>query len=70
MGMALSIAFDSIRKGVAVDLDELLGRVREGTLKELTLDDVTFADGTRIGKAQIDSGSGYWPVGEDQGFGP
>ncbi|MEN5291161.1 site-specific integrase [Stenotrophomonas lactitubi] len=55
MGMALSIAFDSIRKGVAVDLDELLRRVREGALKELTLDDVTLADGTRIRKAQIDS---------------
>jgi len=58
MGMALSIAFDSIRKGVAVDLDELLGRVREGTLKELTLDDVTLADGTRIGpKTRRCSGS-------------
>lgn len=55
LGLALSQAFDVMRKGIAVDLEELLKRVREGELKELTLSDVVLPDGTRLGQAQIDS---------------
>ncbi|KFA31133.1 DUF6538 domain-containing protein, partial [Xanthomonas vasicola] len=45
MGMALSIAFDAMRKGMTVDLEELLEKVRSGDIKELTLKDVTLPDG-------------------------
>lgn len=55
MGMALSIAFDAMRKGMTVDLDELLKKVRNGAIKELILSDVTLPDGTRIAQAQLDS---------------
>lgn len=55
LGLALLQAFDAMRKGIAVDLEELLRRVREGGLKELTLSDVVLPDGTRVGQAQIDS---------------
>ena len=44
MGMALSMAFDAMRKGMTVDLDELLEKVRSGDIKELTLKDVTLPD--------------------------
>jgi len=37
MGMALCSAFDAMRKGIAVDLDELLKKIRNGDLSELTL---------------------------------
>ncbi|MBV6802439.1 site-specific integrase [Xanthomonas campestris pv. lawsoniae] len=55
MGMALSMAFDAMRKGMTVDLDELLRKVRSGAIKELTLNDVTLPDGTRIAQAQLDN---------------
>lgn len=55
MGMALCSAFDAMRKGMTVDLDELLKRVRSGAIKELTLSDVTLPDGTRIAQAQLDT---------------
>lgn len=55
MGMALSIAFDAMRKGMTVDLDELLKKIRNGAIKELILSDVTLPDGTRIAQAQLDS---------------
>lgn len=55
MGMALSIAFDAMRKGMTVDLEELLEKVRSGDIKELTLKDVTLPDGTRIAQAQLDN---------------
>jgi hypothetical protein len=55
MGMALSIAFDAMRKGMTVDLDELLRKVRSGGIKELTLKDVTLPDGTRIAQTQLDN---------------
>ncbi|MBK0025598.1 site-specific integrase [Stenotrophomonas sp. S48] len=55
MGMALCSAFDAVRKGIAVDLDELLEKVRSGAIKELILSDVTLPDGTRIAQAQLDS---------------
>ncbi len=55
LGLALSQAFDAMRKGNAVDLDELIKRVREGTLHELTLTGVVLPNGTRVKKAQIDS---------------
>lgn len=54
LGLALSQAFDAMRKGIAVDLDELIKRVREGTLHELTLTGVVLPNGTRVGRAQID----------------
>ncbi|WP_184388955.1 site-specific integrase [Xanthomonas arboricola] len=55
MGMALSMAFDAMRKGMTVDLEELLEKVRNGDIKELTLKDVTLPDGTRIAQAQLDN---------------
>lgn len=55
MGMALCSAFDAMRKGIAVDLDELLKKVRSGEIKELILNDVTLPDGTRIARAQLDT---------------
>ncbi|MCU1118941.1 tyrosine-type recombinase/integrase [Stenotrophomonas muris] len=55
MGMALSIAFDAMRKGMTVDLEELLKKVRSGAIKELILSDVTLPDGTRIARAQLDT---------------
>lgn len=55
MGMALCSAFDAMRKGMTVDLDELLKKVRSGAIKELTLSDVTLPDGTRIAQAQLDT---------------
>ena len=55
MGMALCSAFDAMRKGMTVDLDELLEKVRRGAIKELTLSDVTLPDGTRIAQAQLDT---------------
>ncbi len=55
MGMALCSAFDAMRKGMTVDLDELLEKVRSGAIKELTLSDVTLPDGTRIAQAQLDT---------------
>ncbi|MGN3936634.1 site-specific integrase [Xanthomonas citri pv. mangiferaeindicae] len=55
MGMALSMAFDAMRKGMTVDLDELLEKVRSGDIKELTLKDVTLPDGTRIAQAQLEN---------------
>ncbi len=38
-----------------MDLDEVLRRIREQGLRELTLTDVTLPNGTRLGKAQIDT---------------
>lgn len=55
MGMALCSAFDAMRKGIAVDLDELLKRVRSGDVSELTLRDVKLPNGTRIAQAQLDT---------------
>lgn len=55
MGMALCSAFDAMREGMTVDLDELLKKVRSGAIKELTLSDVTLPDGTRIAQAQLDT---------------
>lgn len=55
MGMALSMAFDAMRKGMTVDLDELLRKVRSGDIQELILKDVTLPDGTRIAQAQLDN---------------
>lgn len=55
MGMALSNAFQALRQGKPVDLDEVLRRIREQGLRELTLTDVTLPNGTRLGKAQIDT---------------
>ncbi|ASN10583.1 site-specific integrase [Xanthomonas citri] len=55
MGMALSIAFDAMRKGMTVDLEELLEKVRSADIKELTLKDVMLPDGTRIAQAQLDN---------------
>ncbi|MEF9421229.1 site-specific integrase [Xanthomonas citri] len=55
MGMALSMAFDAMRKGITVDLDELLRKVRSGDIRELILKDVTLPDGTRIAQAQLDN---------------
>ncbi len=55
MGVALSMAFDAMRKGMTVDLDELLKKVRSGDIQELTLRNVTLPDGTRIAQAQLDN---------------
>lgn len=55
MGMALSNAFQALRQGQPMDLDEVLRRIREQGLRELTLTDVTLPNGTRLGKAQIDT---------------
>lgn len=55
MGVALCSAFDVMRKGMTVDLDELLKKVRSGAIKELTLSDVTLPDGTHIAQAQLDA---------------
>lgn len=55
LGLALSQAFEAIRKGLAVDLDELLKRAREQGIRELTLTDVVMPNGTHVGTAQIDS---------------
>ncbi len=49
------MAFDAMRKGMTVDLEELLEKVRNGDIKELTLKDVTLPDGTRIAQAQLDN---------------
>lgn len=38
-----------------MDLDEVLRRIREQGLHELTLTDVTLPNGTHLGKAQIDT---------------
>ncbi|WP_369979819.1 hypothetical protein [Xanthomonas bundabergensis] len=38
-----------------MDLDEVLRRIREQGLRELTLTDVTLPNGTHLGKAQIDT---------------
>ena len=42
-------------KGMTVDLEELLKKVRSGAIKELILSDVTLPDGTRIARAQLDT---------------
>lgn len=55
MGMALSMAFDAMRKGIAVDVDELLKKIRDGEIYELTLHDVKLPNGTRIAQAQLDT---------------
>ncbi|ASL01746.1 site-specific integrase [Xanthomonas citri] len=55
MGVALSMAFDAMRKGMTVDLDELLKKVRSGDIQELTLRNVTLPDGTRIAQAQLEN---------------
>lgn len=55
MGMALCSAFDAMRKGTAVDVDELLQKVRNGEIHELTLHDVKLPNGTRIAQAQLDT---------------
>lgn len=49
------MAFDAMRKGMTVDLEELLEKVRSGDIKELTLKDVMLPDGTRIAQAQLDN---------------
>jgi len=46
MGVALSNAFQALRQGKSVDLDEVLRRIREQGLRELTLTDVTLPNGT------------------------
>jgi hypothetical protein len=55
MGMALCSAFDAMRKGIAVDVDELLKKIRDGDIYELTLHDVKLPNGTRIAQAQLDT---------------
>ncbi|MCF7752457.1 hypothetical protein KQ945_16985, partial [Bacillus subtilis subsp. subtilis] len=58
MGMALSDMFKSIRTGRYVDkkeLDELLRKAASGELFELTLEGVELPNGTRVGRAQIDT---------------
>lgn len=55
MGMALCAAFDAMRKGIAVDVDELLKKVRNGEIQELILHDVKLPNGTRIAQAQLES---------------
>lgn len=55
MGMALCSAFDAMRKGIAVDVDELLKKIRAGDIYELTLHDVKLPNGTRIAQAQLDT---------------
>ncbi|MEB1723167.1 integrase, partial [Xanthomonas campestris pv. campestris] len=55
MGMALCSAFDAMRKGIAVDVDELLKKIRDGEIYELTLHDVKLPNGTRIAQAQLDT---------------
>ncbi|HCH0556665.1 TPA: hypothetical protein NKO30_006798 [Pseudomonas aeruginosa] len=55
MGMALSNAFQALRQGKSIDLDEVLRRIREQGLRELTLTDVTLPNGTHLGRAQIDT---------------
>lgn len=55
MGMALSNAFKALRQGKSMDLDEVLRRIREQGLRELTLTDVTLPNGTHLGRTQIDT---------------
>lgn len=55
MGMALCSAFDAMRKGIAVDVDELLKKVRNGEIQELILHDVKLPNGTRIAQAQLEN---------------
>lgn len=55
MGMALCSAFDAMRKGIAVDVEELLKKIRDGDIYELTLHDVKLPNGTRIAQAQLDT---------------
>ncbi|MCC4631588.1 DUF6538 domain-containing protein [Xanthomonas citri pv. malvacearum] len=59
MGVALSQVFAALRRrGGSMDrkeLDELLRKAAAGELFELTLEGVELPNGTRVGKAQIDT---------------
>lgn len=58
IGVALSSVFKNIRTGEVVDkkeLDELLRKAARGELFDLTLEGVELPNGTRVGKAQIDT---------------
>ena len=55
MGVALSIAFDAMRRGEAVDLKKALEAAQAAGRKDLTLEGLTLPDGTRIDRAQVDT---------------
>jgi integrase len=57
LGAALSEAFAQLRGGIVDDFDfkGILDKGRRGQLRDLTLRDVKFANGTHIGSAEINS---------------
>ncbi len=55
MAMALSQAFDTMRGGVNVDLEEVLRSIRENGHRDLTIKGVTLPNGVSIAEAEINT---------------
>lgn len=56
LGLALSQAFDALREGRPVDIDEILRRARSGgRIQELTIKGLELPNGTRIAEAEINT---------------
>jgi hypothetical protein len=55
LGLALSEAFDRLREGWPVDIDEILRRARAGQIRELTVKGLTLPNGTTIAEAEINT---------------
>ncbi len=53
MGMALSQAFQALRQGQAVDIDEVLRRVRRNGVQQLILKGITFPNGAGVTEVEI-----------------
>ena len=53
LGLALSGAFNDMREGRPVDIDETLRRARAGQLKELTLRGLKLPNGASIAEAEV-----------------
>lgn len=53
MGMALSHAFQALRQGQAVDIDEVLRRVRRNGVQQLILKGITFPNGAGVTEVEI-----------------
>lgn len=57
LGAALSVAFTQLRESTMADFDfkDILDKARRGQLRDLTVHNVTFLDGTHIGSAEINT---------------
>lgn len=55
LGLALSQAFDALREGRPVDLDEILRKAAAGQFRELTVKGVKLPNGTTIQEAEINT---------------